>query len=184
MVPVRQGDVIEVLETDPSGWTFAKNLTNGTSATGWVPTWIVPAPGSLEPAQRPAKVPEVAPQPALPMHHGQPHQVHPAQQVQHAQPAQQVHPHQPLQVQPREAPQRQAAQPRPMDRPQAAATLARAAQAFTSGSDSQMSLRPEDVVEVVERHPSGWTFGRKMDPDSATAVAEGWFPDWVCNPKP
>ena len=25
MVPVRQGDMIEVLATDPSGWSYAKN---------------------------------------------------------------------------------------------------------------------------------------------------------------
>jgi len=41
-----------------------------------------------------------------------------------------------------------------------------------------MSLKPADLVEVVERHTSGWTFGRKVA-SSGAVLAEGWFPDWV-----
>lgn len=31
MVPVRHGDLIEVLETHHTGWTYAKNLSNGSA---------------------------------------------------------------------------------------------------------------------------------------------------------
>ncbi|OLP88002.1 CCR4-NOT transcription complex subunit 3 [Symbiodinium microadriaticum] len=162
MVPVRQGDLIEVLETDPSGWTFARN-TSGSSSTGWVPTWIVPPP--IEPAQAQRPVPEV--QQAL-----QTRQVQAVQAVQAQAQAQPVQ----RETRERDVPQRQ-------ENRTEARGLARALQPFTSGSDSQMTLNTSDYVEIVERHHTGWTFGRKVDA-VGTAVSEGWFPDWVCNPKP
>lgn len=46
--------------------------------------------------------------------------------------------------------------------------------AFSATHSSQLSVIPDDLVDIVQRHPSGWTFGRKAD------LSEGWFPDWVC----
>lgn len=167
MVPVRHGDVIEVLETHHTGWSYAKNLSNNSIPPGWVPSWIVdasratapqPAPASPEtpPAQRPQPAP--APQPVAPAR------------------AEPVNKTVILQTRDREQDLRPAA----AAAPRAAPTLVTPSRDFVSGSDSQMSLSTLDQVEIVERHQSGWTFGRKML--NGASVSEGWFPDWACNP--
>lgn len=55
---------------------------------------------------------------------------------------------------------------------------------FVATTSSQIALKPNDLVEIVERHSSGWTYGRKVSPtvDPSGAI-EGWFPDWVCGQK-
>lgn len=47
-------------------------------------------------------------------------------------------------------------------------------QPFQSGDVSQLSLNKGDSVIVIERHTTGWTFGRHVETQK-----EGWFPDWV-----
>ncbi|CAJ1340801.1 unnamed protein product [Effrenium voratum] len=155
MVPVRLGELVEILETHPTGWSFAKNITTN-SHPGWVPSWIVPeAPTPTVATAVPAPVlaPVLAPAPKVTVE---------------------------VQVQPPER-QEWSARDREREAQRQEAQLMRALQAFTSGSDSQMSLNASDVVQIVERHSSGWTFGRKLI--SGAAVSEGWFPDWVCNPN-
>jgi len=46
--------------------------------------------------------------------------------------------------------------------------------AFSASDASQLSLAIGDLVEVIEQHPTGWTFGRLLSTDK-----EGWFPDWA-----
>lgn len=48
--------------------------------------------------------------------------------------------------------------------------------AFTATSPQQMCLTAGERVEVIERHPTGWTYGRKGN-------GEGWFPDWAVLPQ-
>jgi len=149
MVPVRQGDMIEVLETHHTGWSYAKNLSHS-SPPGWVPSWIVDSNRDEhrhEPSHVAVNQPAVAPAPV-------------ASSV--MQPTQTA-----------------VASPTPV--PPQRASLVQPSRDFTSGSDSQMSLSTLDFVEIVERHTSGWTFGRKVL--NGASVSEGWFPDWACNPN-
>ncbi|CAJ1370599.1 unnamed protein product [Effrenium voratum] len=39
-LPVRLGDVLEILESHPTGWSWARSVSGGNC--GWVPSWIVP----------------------------------------------------------------------------------------------------------------------------------------------
>eukprot|EP00405_Crypthecodinium_cohnii_P058812 CAMPEP_0206611992 /NCGR_PEP_ID=MMETSP0325_2-20121206/55665_1 /ASSEMBLY_ACC=CAM_ASM_000347 /TAXON_ID=2866 /ORGANISM="Crypthecodinium cohnii, Strain Seligo" /LENGTH=829 /DNA_ID=CAMNT_0054131481 /DNA_START=41 /DNA_END=2530 /DNA_ORIENTATION=+ len=50
--------------------------------------------------------------------------------------------------------------------------------AFVASNASQLSLANADLVEVVERHATGWTYGRKVN-FRGDVQAEGWFPDWA-----
>lgn len=56
---------------------------------------------------------------------------------------------------------------------EAALPVLRATAAFVASEGSQLSLSPDDLVEIVQQHSSGWTFGRH-------GGAEGWFPAWAC----
>lgn len=168
MVPVQAGDLIQVLEEHKSGWTYAKNLNlKVPSNTGWVPSWIVPARGATDPVSQPK------PKPAEPQTTGvQQVQTGFSHTVQQAAPVVQQAPAM-QQVQPAVA---VAAATTTENR-----TVVRANDAFVGTSPSQLTLAPADLVEIVERHTSGWTYGRKVTDGSAV---EGWFPDWVvCQQK-
>eukprot|EP00746_Dinoflagellata_sp_MGD_P000598 gnl/MRDRNA2_/MRDRNA2_101083_c0_seq1.p1 gnl/MRDRNA2_/MRDRNA2_101083_c0~~gnl/MRDRNA2_/MRDRNA2_101083_c0_seq1.p1 ORF type:complete len:838 (+),score=204.78 gnl/MRDRNA2_/MRDRNA2_101083_c0_seq1:103-2616(+) len=54
------------------------------------------------------------------------------------------------------------------------ANLAKVLVAFTAQENSQLTLRMGDEVDIIERHTSGWTFGRING-------SEGWFPNWACS---
>lgn len=180
MIPVKTGDLIRVLEEHKTGWTYAKNLSlkNGNN-TGWVPSWIVPARGSTTPAGG-----DVASQTKTKLT-GEAQQ---SQQKESSRP-------QPQAVQPQSAPASQSAattQPAQQVQQVAAApamsasamdgrTVMRANDAFVGTSPSQLTLAPADLIEIVERHTSGWTYGRKLS--DGGAVIEGWFPDWVVCPQ-
>eukprot|EP00913_Durusdinium_trenchii_P009492 g8922.t1 len=140
MVPVRQGDLIEVLETHPTGWSYAKNLSNSGTPPGWVPSWIVDASARAKETVD-ARTDPISKQ-IIVQTRDRDQDVRPTA-VQPAAPA----------------PQPVHASPAPV---RAQAQLVQAARDFASGSDSQMSLSASDYVEIVERHQSGWTFGRKM----------------------
>ena len=60
--------------------------------------------------------------------------------------------------------------------------MSRAVASFTATLPAQLSLAPNDFVEILQRHASGWTYGRLVsDASGAEApVSEGWFPDAVC----
>jgi len=66
-------------------------------------------------------------------------------------------------------------------------TVVRAATAaFAATGSQQLSLAAGDLVEVIERDSSGWTYGRKVRQHQAAdfaAAVEGWFPDWCCAQK-
>lgn len=79
-------------------------------------------------------------------------------------------------------PQAAVAQAAPQSRPK---VYRPATAVFVARTDEQMSLNVSDLVEIVERNESGWTFGRK-DPSNgrdSSQIIEGWFPDWVCPQK-
>lgn len=174
MVPVQAGDLIQVLEQHGSGWTYAKNLSlAGNSAAGWIPSWIVQAPSSspeaaqktkaAEPAaSQQSKEPSSAPKPVAEATTSPAH----AKTGSTAVPASQ-------QVQPAPA--------RPQESPSSEApkNIVRATAPFSATSASQLTLLLSDQVEIVERHSSGWTYGRKASEAAGGAAAEGWFPDWA-----
>mmetsp|Transcript_18519 Transcript_18519/g.43356 ORF Transcript_18519/g.43356 Transcript_18519/m.43356 type:complete len:581 (+) Transcript_18519:96-1838(+) len=51
----------------------------------------------------------------------------------------------------------------------------RAIAAFTATEPTQLAIEIGDAIEVIEKHTSGWTYGRLSSRDSP----EGWFPSWV-----
>lgn len=171
MVPVQAGDLIQVMEQHSSGWTYAKNLSLSSSANaGWVPSWIVQpvqqtaTADAAQPKQKAVETQQKEPA------RTQPAQAHSAQQatpaVQQAQVAQTA---QPASTQPALATE--------------ARNVMRANAAFAATSASQLTLSPADLVEIFDRHASGWTYGRKVSEGSdASAGLEGWFPDWVVAP--
>jgi len=164
MVPIQQGDLIQVLEQHGSGWTYAKNLSAGNSSAGWVPSWIVQAPSAASdaaPAQK-TKAAESTPQPKEAQVAAKTAMVQAPRVA--AAPA------------PAPAPAPVVETPAPVE---ANRNIVRATAAFAATSPSQLTLMLSDLVELVERHESGWTYGRKA---GDTGSAEGWFPDWVVCP--
>eukprot|EP00442_Polarella_glacialis_P017057 CAMPEP_0115055730 /NCGR_PEP_ID=MMETSP0227-20121206/4807_1 /TAXON_ID=89957 /ORGANISM="Polarella glacialis, Strain CCMP 1383" /LENGTH=850 /DNA_ID=CAMNT_0002440339 /DNA_START=75 /DNA_END=2627 /DNA_ORIENTATION=- len=181
MVTVRQGDLIQVLEQHNSGWTYAKNLSlAGNSTAGWVPSWIVqqatsssdaaslklkaPLQPSLPQQPKPVAAPVVAPAPVSPaaMQAKERAFVLPVQQQLHISPAPIV-----------------PTSPTAAAAPEAPRQILRATAAFAATSASQLTLSVADLVEIVERHGTGWTYGRKAE---LSGAVEGWFPDWVVVP--
>lgn len=61
--------------------------------------------------------------------------------------------------------------------------ILRANSKFAATSPSQLTLAASDMIEVVERHASGWTYGRKVSDSHGVTSVEGWFPDWVVAQK-
>eukprot|EP00746_Dinoflagellata_sp_MGD_P163487 gnl/MRDRNA2_/MRDRNA2_91549_c0_seq1.p1 gnl/MRDRNA2_/MRDRNA2_91549_c0~~gnl/MRDRNA2_/MRDRNA2_91549_c0_seq1.p1 ORF type:complete len:799 (-),score=152.86 gnl/MRDRNA2_/MRDRNA2_91549_c0_seq1:739-3135(-) len=57
---------------------------------------------------------------------------------------------------------------------EASKTMATVAIAFAATDSSQLTLAAEELVEIIQQHTTGWTYGRKTD------GTEGWFPDWAC----
>lgn len=180
MIPVKAGDLIRVLEEHKSGWTYAKNLSlKSGNTTGWVPSWVVPARTSTTPAGG-----DVAGQ-SKPKLTGEAQQ---SQQKENSRP-------QPQAVQQQSAPASQSAPatqtaqqvqqvvaaPAVSASSMEGRTVMRANDAFVGTSPSQLTLAPADLIEIVERHTSGWTYGRKLS--DGGAVIEGWFPDWVVCPQ-
>lgn len=159
MVQVAVGDRIQVLEKHSSGWTYCKNLTSGSSNIGWVPSWISQAAAAPEPARPQVVKPKAtASLPPAPAPSSAPNVSAPAHKAVQA---------------------AAAVVPVPSPAPAAEArTYIRATAPFSAATQSQMSLAPADLIDIVERHSSGWTYGRKVQEPSA-AVIEGWFPDWV-----
>jgi len=47
---------------------------------------------------------------------------------------------------------------------------------FEAGTEVELSVQRGDWVEVRDRHPTGWTWGRKVWPESGLW---GWFPEEV-----
>lgn len=58
---------------------------------------------------------------------------------------------------------------------------------FVGSTEQYLSLTAGDMVTVLEKHTSGWTYGRKeFATDAAPSVpagAEGWFPNWALKMK-
>lgn len=73
-------------------------------------------------------------------------------------------------------PSQTAAEAQPTPAPAPTRPVVEATAVFAGREPSQLSLTPKDLVEIIERHSSGWTFGRKVGGGSL----EGWFPDWAC----
>mmetsp|Transcript_103295 Transcript_103295/g.179202 ORF Transcript_103295/g.179202 Transcript_103295/m.179202 type:complete len:848 (+) Transcript_103295:118-2661(+) len=178
MVEVRAGDRIQVLEQHGSGWTYCKNVSR--DCTGWAPSWVVDSPEAshaAEPTKSEAtvqseagalKVDEEAKEPfgRIFLQSGTTSQA----AVAAAPTPQQVPGHM------------RSAEQVGCTTPKAPHTEVRAAQtAFRGASASQLTLAINDLVEIIERHSSGWTYGRKVSPsrENLSEPVEGWFPDWV-----
>lgn len=216
MVLCHVGDTIQVLERHASGWTYCKNLSlNSGNNVGWAPSWIVqPVPAdeangvaqrakaqeaaahqqaaTVQPAnsgyagglghQQPATAHASGLQKMEQLHRSSQHAVATAPTPQHSMQAQTQ--------QLRSSPVQQAAvvEVAPLA-PKAPSTVVRVATTgFAASSTSQLTVTAGDLVEIVEAHASGWTYGRKVPSSGhfsldAMGPVEGWFPDWVCAQK-
>lgn len=197
MVQVQPGHSIHILERHTSGWTYCKNMATG--VTGWAPSWAVqPAAQTSVPAARGA---ETGASTDLSNTSGSPNtgrtavppvalKVDDASRSQAPAPSKDLlRPSSQMQTAVAAAPTPQQAQQAPnsetapaVSTPKAPLNEVRAAQTFFTGTNSsQLTLVVNDLVEIIERHPSGWTYGRKVHqgPNESVAPVEGWFPDWV-----
>lgn len=171
MLSLQAGELLQVLERHASGWSYCRSVSRSSEA-GWVPSWVVQATpqGSKSPtAPAVAAAPKEAPIGAASRRDSEA-----------------LRPKQP-QVEASQTSKEGASSTLPASMvpaaPKAPHAVVRAASAaFTATSASQLTLAQNDLVEIIERHSSGWTFGRKVNP-GASAVLEGWFPDWVCGQK-
>jgi hypothetical protein len=170
MLHVQQGDTVQVLERHNTGWCYCKNQATG--STGWCPSWAVQgvqAPAGNAGGNAPST--PVSSKSAIgPV----------ATEIQ-----------QTLKELPRSPQQKPVMQapsspisPAPAQQ-QAPQTVVRVATSpFAASGLSQLQLAPNDLVEIVERHSTGWTYGKKVCQSMDGSVSlEGWFPDWVCAPK-
>jgi hypothetical protein len=66
-------------------------------------------------------------------------------------------------------------EPKQVVQPKETKNLVTVTTAFSATDSSQLTLVPDDRVEIVQQHTTGWTYGRK-----AADLSEGWFPDWAC----
>jgi len=200
MVPAQIGDTIQVLERHGSGWTYCKNLSlpgNAANSTGWAPSWIVAAEGpessnSRKPS-RPKEHEASLSSPSLPQH--QQSSPSPSLAAVKAQESVSVGQQMSSQAELHRSPQpavtaaptpQHAMQAAVPPAPKAPSTVVRVATAGFSGSSaSQLTVNTGDLVEIVESHASGWTYGRKVHSHNAahSGALEGWFPDWVCAQK-
>lgn len=55
----------------------------------------------------------------------------------------------------------------------------RALATFEASSQNELTILRGEWVEVIERHETGWTFGKRRDAPDPSQNHEGWFPDWV-----
>jgi len=202
VVPIRVGDTIQVLERHASGWTYCKNVSLSTGfasmglaepVAGWAPSWVVAQPVQevqtnpaqaqpVQEVQQPVQTQPQAPQKAEQTSHSRSPQlsVAAAPTPQHQAQTQPLRTATVAALAPAPAPA-----PAPVA-PKAPSSVVRVATAaFCSASPSQLSMMVGDLVEIIERDSSGWTYGRKVSQhviDVLPAV-EGWFPDWVCTQR-
>ncbi|CAK0906136.1 unnamed protein product, partial [Prorocentrum cordatum] len=59
--------------------------------------------------------------------------------------------------------------------PDACPFVARAVTAFEPSGATQLQLQAGDMVHVLERHASGWSYCRSIRPPAAS----GWVPAWA-----
>jgi hypothetical protein len=190
MVQVRPNDMIQVLERHPSGWAYCKNLSSSSASNaGWAPCWIVqPAQPAVSPAPAVEAKPKVA-EVAQPVQVAQPTKEK-VRTPQHATGSAVVAPTPTpasIAAAPAVATVAQAAQQAKLAAPQVETrSFLRATSSFNATSPSQLTIVLSDLVEIIERHPTGWTYGRRVceAPQAEVTAVEGWFPDWVvCSQK-
>lgn len=176
MVAVQAGDYVQVLERHSSGWTYCKNISHASSSSGvgWAPSWIVqPVQQAAAPAaeaataaksQESARTPQTS-----------------APSVKQQVLSQQPQPQQPQPQQPQQQAGAAAVAPVPKATAQPQRTVMRATAAFNATSSAQLTVALQELVEVIERHASGWTYGRRVNEAQVadSTPLEGWFPDWV-----
>eukprot|EP00392_Amoebophrya_sp_AT5.2_P011461 g11538.t1 len=151
-IDVHPGQTLSIIEEHNSGWTYVRNET--TNLSGWVPAWVV----SKLPPPVPAVQRSMDVDPPNPM---QPPGTLAQGQMQHA-------------ALPNAGAQGQAQAPPEQIRYPRMPALA----PFEGNSANELSVQKGELIEVVERHETGWTFGKK-----GAGGHEGWFPDWVIQSK-
>lgn len=150
-IAVNEGDVVEILQRHDSGWSYGKNhsLPEGEPSEGWFPSWIAGARIQKDDAATNAEQRQNEASAARVPNGKADGIIRDSQQTrditaQEAK-AQTTSPSRCLVHQP-----------------------------FTATDVAQLSLVKGDYVDIIERHPTGWTFGRHV-----STQKEGWFPDWV-----
>lgn len=155
-IRVQPGEMLRVADVHPSGWAFGQNMN--TRQEGWFPQYVVPRPEDAAAAA--AKAAEKAAEAA---------QAAAAAQAQAQLAAQARAPPSPA------SSQSQARAPQsPSEPAREEVSMITARANFVAADPSQLNLLLGDTVQVIERHDTGWTYGRKLGDES-----EGWFPDWL-----
>jgi len=74
----------------------------------------------------------------------------------------------------------QAAQKK-LDEPAQAVSVVQAVHPYIADGASQLRIATGDLIQVLNDHPSGWTYGRKVSEASEVVEeeSEGWFPNWA-----
>jgi len=165
-IRVTPGEQLRVDAVHPSGWAFGKNL--GTRQEGWFPQYVVNPPQETATAQAEAADAQARAQ-------AEAAAAAKAEAEAKAQAAaRQTSPTASAASSTARPAQAAPASPAvaPSHEPEVTTITARAN--FQAADPSQLNLLLGDQVQVIERHNTGWTYGRKNADDS-----EGWFPDWL-----
>lgn len=174
---INVGDKLEVVEKHESGWAYGRNLTAG--GDGWFPAYVSDAEiakaALAQEAQAQAQAQAAAAAAAQAAAAAKA-----AQAAQAAAAAAKAKAEEEERLKQERLKEREALPKGPelphLDEADAKAADARAVvrAQYVATDTSQLTLNVNDAVEVVDRHESGWTYGKLIG-----GTTEGWFPDWV-----
>jgi hypothetical protein len=75
----------------------------------------------------------------------------------------------------------QLSQPAVQQKSEKPARAVSAIRSFAANGPSQLGVQKGDLIEVLNQHESGWTYGRKVHQDAESKHQKfvGWFPNWA-----
>jgi len=75
----------------------------------------------------------------------------------------------------------QLSQPTVQQKSEKPARAVSAIRSFAANGSSQLGVQKGDLIEVLNQHESGWTYGRKVHQDAESKHQKfvGWFPNWA-----
>jgi len=75
----------------------------------------------------------------------------------------------------------QLSQPTVQQKSEKPAGAVSAIRSFAANGSSQLGVQKGDLIEVLNQHESGWTYGRKVHQDAESKHQKfvGWFPNWA-----
>jgi len=149
-IAINEGDVVEILQRHDSGWSYGKKHSpkEGELSEGWFPSWIAGARIQKDDAAANSDLSKSEAHTSRVPNGKADEIIRESQQTAQEAKAQTTSPSRCVVHQP-----------------------------FSATDVSQLSLAKGDYVDVIEPHPTGWTFGRHV-----SSQKEGWFPGWVSSP--